>query len=314
MHDKTTHRAPAESPEPPNIASAYLVHAAVLEVSARANAPDEALLEKLVRRRLSRLERVLAAYGGAVVRQMPQGLLAAFETAEAAVLGACEMQRRCAVIPQISETQIALKIGIHPATSGWGAGSVLDPAEATASKLATLLGEGTIVVSGAVVEALPAMLREKIAALGDEATEMVAHMIDWDAMPLLPPPAPAPKVVTPPQNTEQARPPTASLVMRRGGQTFHLGSEQSAITIGRDAANNIAITDPKASRQHCQIIYRLGNYVLVDLSMNGTYISSGDSPEQLIKKNMVTLSGRGKISFGHSCQVDSEQVFEFEIC
>lgn len=292
------------------VSGAYLVHAAVLEVSAPANAPDGALLAKLVRRRLSRLERVLAAHGGAFVRQIQQGLLASFDTAEAAVLGACEMQRRCAVIPQIAETRIALKIGIHPATSGLGSSSAFDPAEATAAKLATLLGEGGIVVSGTVFEALPATLREKTAPVSNDGAEMAAHAIDWDSIPMLP----APKVDRPPKIPETAKPPTAGLVLRQGGQTFRFGSGQSVITIGRDPANDIAISDPKASRKHCQIVNRLGSYVLVDVSLNGTYVSSGAGTEQLIKKNMATLIGSGQISFGHSGQLDSEHAFAFEIC
>ena len=287
----------------------YLVHATVLEVPAGADAPDEALLGKLVRRRLSRLERVLGSHGGSVVRQVPQGFLAAFDTAEAAVLGACEMQRRCAVIPQISETQIALQIGIHPTTADWMAGSASDPAETTASGLATLLGKGSIVVSAMVIEALPNVLREKTSVLGGGAADLAAHIIDWDVMPMLP----APKSQGPMQTADSASAPTVSLVIRQGSNTYLFGRDQPVITIGRDKANNIAISDPKASRKHCRIIYGLGSYVLVDLSTYGTFIKSGDNPEVLIKKKMSPLNGRGQISFGHSCQEDCEQVFEFDI-
>ncbi|MFZ2973311.1 MAG: FHA domain-containing protein [Ferribacterium limneticum] len=294
--------------EPANI---YLVHAAVLKVSAQANAPDEALLEKLFRRRLSRLERVLASYGGSLIRKMPQGLLAAFDTAEAAVLVACEMQRRCAVIPQILETQIGLKIGIHPAKSGRDQSA----GETAAARLATLLGEGSIVAAGTVVEALPEILRDKTALLVRENIGIAAHLVDWGTIPMLPAPAPTPPpraraLVAPPQT---AKPPAVSLVLRQGERSYRFDGEKSVITIGRSPENDVVIRTPNASRQHCRIIYKLDNHVLVDLSMNGTFVKSGNAPEKAIRKNMVTLSGSGQIGFGHSCEVDGEQVFEFEI-
>lgn len=69
MPDKSLNHLASEPPATGVLANCYLVHAAVIKVSAQANAPDEALLGKLIRRRLSRLERVLAAHGGLLVRQ-----------------------------------------------------------------------------------------------------------------------------------------------------------------------------------------------------------------------------------------------------
>jgi hypothetical protein len=311
MHDKTVRPPSSETPATGRLASTYLLHSAVLEVSSPAAPPDEMLLGKLVRRRLSRLERVLAAHGGSLVRQMPHGLLAAFDSAETAVLVACEMQRRCAVIPQISETQIGLKIGIHAATPASEMDSALDVAEIEASRLANLLGEGTIVVSGAVVKALPETLRENTAVLGRENIGAAAHLVDWSTIPMRPEPAPRHAVTPPPPKA--AAPASPALILRNGGRSYRFDGDKSVITIGRAPDNDIVISAPTASRQHCRIIYRLGNHVLVDLSMNGTYVKSGDAPEEIIRKSMVTLSGSGRIGFGHSCHGDDEQVFEFEI-
>lgn len=300
MHDKTR-RPPADETTVTNgLAPAYLIHALVLEVSGRANTLDQALLGKLVRRRLSRLERVLAAHGGTLVRKLPQGLLAAFDSAEVAVLVACEMQRRCAVIPQIMETQIGLKIGIHPRLPGH-APSV---DEAVAESLAKQPAEGSIAVSTEVANVLPESLREKTSLIGT-ATGVPAHAIDWRTMPMRPAPVAWPE--------ERPAPAKPRLILRQGERHFLFDGGKSVITIGRDPANDIVIKNPKASRQHCRIIYRLDHHVLVDLSMNGTFVIAGEAPEQAIRKNMVTLAGSGRIGFGHSCLSEGEPVFEFEI-
>ncbi|PKO40042.1 MAG: hypothetical protein CVU31_16505 [Betaproteobacteria bacterium HGW-Betaproteobacteria-4] len=298
MHNKA--RSPFSGAPPANggLATSYLVHAVVLCVSAAGNSLDDGLLGKLVRRRLSRLERVLDAHGGTLLRPLPQGLLAAFDTAEAAVLVACEMQRRCAVIPQIMETQIGLKIGIHPASAGQDQGA----AENAAAQLAMLLGAGSIVASAKVVATLPEILREKTSVIAGENIGVAAHLVDWGAIPMRPAPAPAKRPKA-----------SAGLVLRHGENIYRFDGKKSVITIGRDPGNDVVISAAKASRQHCRIIHRLDHHVLIDLSMNGTFVKSGDAPEKTIRKQMVTLPGSGLISFGQSCQIDGTQVFVFEI-
>lgn len=290
---------------------AYLVHGAVHEISGQTSELDKALLDKLFLRRLKRLERVLASHGGLVVRQMPQNLLASFETAEAALLGACEMQRRCAVIPQIADTQIALMIGIHPAAIGRISSTPYDPAEATAAKLSTLLGEASIVISESVADALPSGLREKAVQVSNEGSAIAAYSIDWNIVPLLR--SPASRKTSLPEASVTPSAPQDGITIRHGEQVFRFGTEHPVLTIGRDPSSAITINCPKASRQHCRIVYQQSNYVLVDLSTNGTYITSSDTPEIMIRKKMATLSGNGRISFGQSWQQGGDHAFEFEI-
>lgn len=308
MHDTTILDNACPAPVNDELADSYLVHAAVLEISGHPNATDDLLLSKLIRRRVSRLERVLSAHGGALIRQTPQGLLVSFDTAVGAVLVAAEMQRRCGVIPQIQGTRIGLKIGIHGAT----AGRDKEPGE-TAAWLGSLHDGDGIVVSGTVVDALPTILRQNTALLTGQPADIAAHLVvDWSAMP--PPPAAAPASPVPPPippNTDKPR--NIRLVLRQGDLNYSFSGEKPIITIGRDPTNDVVVKTQKVSRHHCRIIYRPDHLVLVDLSLNGTYVKSGSTPEEAIRKNMLTLAGSGRISFGHSCQVDTGQVFEYEI-
>jgi protein kinase-like protein/FHA domain-containing protein len=86
------------------------------------------------------------------------------------------------------------------------------------------------------------------------------------------------------------------LVVERGrskGRYFRLKPNQSA-TLGREAKNDLAIQDPQASRAHCRIEGKLGEFVLTDLdSSNGTFVN-GERQER------VTLSAGDRISLGES--------------
>lgn len=309
MHDTPIGQHPSQKPAPGQLADIFLLHATVLEVSIGTNPADDASLGKLVRRRLSRLERVLATHGGSLIRQMPQGLVVTFDTAETAVLVAAEMQRRCAAIPQIQATRIGLQIGIHAATPGLEDEAV----EAEQSWLAALPGEDSIALSAKTMEALPETLRTKTSALIREHVDMGCHLVDWAAMPMPPTPVTAPgnRTVPPVKTISDRRP---RLTLRQGDRSYSFGAEKSVISIGRDPTNDVVITTGKASRRHCQIVYRLDYPVLIDLSLNGTYVKSGDKPEEAVRKSMLPLTESGKIGFGHSCKVDTGQVFEFEIC
>ena len=294
-----------------NAAQVYLVHAAVLESALHAREPDESLLQKLVRRRLVRLERVVAALSGRVVRQMPRGLLAAFETADAAVMGACEMQRRCAVIPQISETQIALKIGIQRAAAAPGTGDVIDAAETTAIRFANLLGEGSVVVSRAMVEELSPALRATSSPFIDAKPDVAARSIDWQSVPMLRLPSPAVKKMSGTRSRFTAA--SASIVFTLGERQFSFGGNHPVITIGRDSINDIAIGDSQASRQHCKIIHQHDGYVLVDLSTNGTFMRPDGGQQLLVRKAMLNLPVNGRISLGHSFLPGDSSALVFEI-
>lgn len=294
----------------PRAGSAYLVHGAVHEISGQASI-DGDLLDKLIQRRLKRLERVLSAHGGTLVKQLQQGLLASFHSPEAALIGACEMQRRCAVIPQLADTQLALKIGIHATMSQRLTPLATDPAEATAAKLSALLGESGIILSEIVIEGLPAGLKEKSTPIANEGSAIAAFSVDWNAIPMQRPPQPAANEHLATDKHAAAR--GACVMLHQGMRHYNFDSRQHVVTFGRDPASDVAINSPKASRRHCRIVYRLGHYVLVDLSTNGTYVYFGDGQEIRVQKSMLQLSGKGRISFGQGWQDGSPPSFEFEV-
>lgn len=281
----------------------YLLRADVVETATGKSASEE-MLDKLVRRRLKRLERTLSSHAGFLLQQLPRGLLASFASAEAAVHGACDMQRCCAAIPQFPGTRIGIRIGIE-------AGPVDQsdaPTALSASRLASCGGMDDVVVSEIVAEALTPALRQKVSPLTGAPPEIAALSFDWRGAAT--PPAPPPQAAPRPGKTPP-RPPR--MILRRGGEELNLRSNRRVITIGRDPVNDITVPNPKASRNHCRIIIQQDSFVLVDLSMNGSYIMSDQGSPLLVKHKMVTLAGSGWIALGHVAPRENEMVIEFEI-
>jgi adenylate cyclase len=221
------------------------------------------------------------------------------------------MQRRCAVIPQISETQIALKIGIQLAETIPSPESGIDPAEIAALKLAAMLGEGSIVVAESVVNGLTSVLRDTASPVTETSSDVAALSIDWQRVPMgRLPKSPATRA------SVQRRPVSsipASITLTQGDRQFNFGNNHPVITLGRDAKNNVMVSDLEASRQHCKIIYQRNGYVLVDLSTNGTYVAAPGQKEQHVRRAMISLPSRGHISLGHTCRAADPSTLAFEI-
>lgn len=293
-----------EYSDPPGAQRVFLLRTDVIETAAGKAADDETL-GKLLRRRLKRIERTLARHAGTLVHSLPYGLLAAFESAEAAIHGACDMQRCCAAIPQIPGTRVGIRIGIDVGPA--------DQSKATtassAARLACLGGMGSIVISNDVAEAMPPALRQKASPLAVDDPAMPALSFDWKnaALPPIPEPTSAPKP------KQAAAPRTIRIVLRRNGETLRIPDNRRVITIGRDTANDIVIDSPEVSRRHCRIVVQNDSYVLVDQSTNGTYITPEIGAPFHIKHKMATLGDAGWIALGHPQDRGSKNIVEFLI-
>jgi pSer/pThr/pTyr-binding forkhead associated (FHA) protein len=68
----------------------------------------------------------------------------------------------------------------------------------------------------------------------------------------------------------------------------HLPLQKPIINIGRHQDNQIVIQDPTASRAHCQLRVRWGNYILFDLqSKAGTFVNDRKIKEHRLQSGDV---------------------------
>ena len=104
----------------------------------------------------------------------------------------------------------------------------------------------------------------------------------------------------------------SSLTLTYGTLTVTLGAEQKSVSLGRDAGNEMMVPDKMASRVHCKIEFRRGNFFLVDQSTNGTYVTVGSDAEILLKREQIMLRGRGVICLGHTASSKDAELVAFE--
>ena len=101
------------------------------------------------------------------------------------------------------------------------------------------------------------------------------------------------------------------LKLTHGEREIALGETAAAVTIGRDAQNDVIIMDRKASRMHARIERRREKFVLIDHSSNGSYVTVEGQDEVALRREEMTLRGRGRVSFGHSYKDDPTEYLVF---
>ena len=285
----------------------YHVHAELTVIGGTSAAFDDAKAGRPVERRLNRMERVVVAFRGKVEQRFAKGLKISFDTADAALLSACEMQHRCAELPQVSKHRLALCIGIHRGLVRQRSKDSADNAQDVASQLA--VSEDGIVVSDGVVADINTQINKIVIRLDDFPGEIKAFNVDWQSE--ITASAFGGESVWP---ASIGFPPTGPyLRLHHGLKTLELTKENPVVTVGRDPKSDLVFVNSHVSRNHCQIKRRADGIVLIDASVNGTCIKPDDGAETLVKNDSAVLKGKGLLLFGRPFNGERRGSVRYEV-
>jgi class 3 adenylate cyclase len=252
------------------------------------------------------LRSCVAARQGHVVKTIGDEVMAAFADADAALQAATDMQHRIAALPPFGETRLAIRIGFHFGPVLEENADYFGDGVNTAARMAGLAKGGQIMTTAATAGTLSPGLRQGIRALaalavkGKQAEVEVCEVL-WQGgenVTMLAGGRQAPRVET-------------VLRLSHGGRETVLDASRPSIQIGRDPALGIALEDRMASRLHGRIERRADRFQYVDLSTNGSYLTLDGDAETIVRRDQLTLRGRGKIAFGHSATDPGAEVVAF---
>jgi len=92
---------------------------------------------------------------------------------------------------------------------------------------------------------------------------------------------------------------TVKLELTYKAQTIILTSDQTPFYLGRDGQKcDLKVEAESVSREHCQIKFSRGKFVLCDHSSNGCYITSSNKGEMYIRREEYPLLGKSVLSLG----------------
>jgi adenylate cyclase len=104
---------------------------------------------------------------------------------------------------------------------------------------------------------------------------------------------------------------------------FMVDQNRPALQMGRGDGNDIVVASLFASRVHASVQWRDGQFVLTDLSSNGTFVlrdePSGEQSEapstevRLRQDEEMVLSGRGWLGLGRSATTHGEHSVRYTL-
>jgi hypothetical protein len=176
-----------------------------------------------------------------------------------------------------------------------------------AARVAGLARTGQVIVTRELVDRLDEPLRRSVRRLGNvtvkgrrEPVELLEYV--WEGVDEL-------TMVR--QSASRARASRLRLAFA-GHERWFDGSPEGSITLGRDAASDVVVADREASRRHAHIERRRDRFVLVDHSVNGTYVAMADETEVCLRREELMLRARGRIALGRPTTDASATVVEFQ--
>jgi hypothetical protein len=269
---------------------------------------------RAIDRCLKRIERLIDAGAGRIVRTGDSEMIVAFDASDVAVKAAIEMQELIASQPPVSGAKMAIRVGIS-----WGPLSNPDlPADndlvRETAHLMGLAKSGQILVSGKVRKALPEAMRKLstdtgLTLLNASGSKMAVVEIASDRGA---PPTDSPETAEAVDATDNSDNSCARLRLHYGQNTIVLDEQRPVIAMGRDATCGVIIRNLRASRRHATIELRGSLVVLIDKSTNGTFVTIDGNPTQFVKHGECPLHGSGMIAFSSSSSTPDADCVRFE--
>ena len=247
-----------------------------------------------------------AEFGGRVIKTTGDGVMCAFDAAEAALHAARVMQVRVTEQAALGGPPLAIHVGCHFGPVLESAGDLYGDSVNAAVRVVGLAKAGQVIATQEVIVRIGDDLRRRVRMLdrvqvkGKRETLEIFELVWQDSE----------ELTALGTRLEEQQAPRIKLTF--GGRELIFDGTAGALRLGREAACEIVIVDPKVSRQHARIEKRRDKFVLGDHSSNGTYVVMAGDAEICLRREELILRGVGRIGVGHPTAHEATAVdFQF---
>jgi len=272
------------------------------------NARAQAIIAKT----LGILSQSATRHAGTIIKTIGDEVMCTFTTAREAALSAVDMQRsvKSAVAHEdMGIKSLAVRVGFHSGPVISHAADVFGDTVNVAARVVAHAKPGQILVAKQTVRKLPREIAASMRFVGSTQVKgkkdpVELYELIWERENL---------TLVQDVAAIQARPENVRLVATLGGLTIELDSSRPALHMGRGPENEFVIADPLASRVHARIEFRRDRFVLVDQSLNGTYVQMQGAAEMVLRRDETVLDTSGLISLGKSTAAPPQVCVRFRV-
>lgn len=270
-----------------------------------------ALARQMVVRCLAMMNGRLAAHRGTLIKTIGDEIMCTFPTAEAAMRAACDMQEAVERGKPGGVTPMYIRIGFNYGEVLREEGDVHGDVVNVAARITEVARARQILVTQAVVDALPADLKPKVrhirrASIKGRQAQLDLFQIGWRDED-----ADAARIGSPahrkPDGMEEL------LLLRHQSQQVTVSDRNPRVSLGRGGDCAIVIQDDLVSDLHASVEYHLGKFFISDRSRNGSYVRfDGGDPLHIVGK-VTLLRGSGAILLGRPFADNAAGIIEFAV-
>jgi hypothetical protein len=225
---------------------------------------------------------------------MGDEIMSIFPGPDAAANAAADIQARIEALPEVAGKKLGVRVAFHHGPVLQRDDDIFGDTVNLAARLVAQAKKGEIILSTDTAALLGPIVRSMVRELHaitvkGKAEEIgLAELIwrrDVDAT-----------VFTGVRS--RGRIARGALRLRYRGSEVTRRRDSDSIHIGRDSGNGLVVHDEMASRQHCSIERRQDDFVLLDHSTNGTYVTVEGDAERPVRRSEFHLRKHGWITFG----------------
>ena len=247
---------------------------------------------------------------GRVVKTIGDEVMSVFEDPSAAADAAGGMQERISSGLVVQGKNIAIRVGFHFGPVIVEAdGDVYGDAVNTAARMAGQAKAGQTLTTSATADKLSDVWKASTRQIDRAAVKGKKDEIDM--IELLWQREDVTRMSTSFKPGASAETKKVKLHLRYRDQSVEVNELNSSIVMGRADENDLVVKNTLISRLHARIEYRKGNFVLVDQSINGTYVRTSSGEELFVRRDNYPIKGSGIIGLGQRLAPESPDAISF---
>ena len=251
----------------------------------------------------------IAPHQGTLVKTIGDEIMCTFPDAELALRAACGMQLALDSGRPGGDMPVYVHIGFHFGPVIREQADVFGDTVNVAARVTELTRAREITTTESTIEHLPLDLKGKVRpilrmGIRGKQQELAMYRVSWELDDTL-----STRVGMVAERRPNAS--QAELQLRYRDQALRLDEQCRSAVLGRGHDCEVVILDDLASRQHARIEYRFGKFVLIDHSVNGTYLRFHDGQVIRLAHEETILHGSGSIRLGRPFGEAPAETVEF---
>jgi len=249
----------------------------------------------LVMKALELAAQIVTRNDGTVIGTIGDELMCTFTVPQQALIAARQIHGMIQTDTLMQSNQLAMRVGINSGAVVSLSNSVYGDTVNIAARLAQQAKANQSLVSSSTIASIDQSLPDQIRPIGEINLRGKAGAID--VFELL-------GVDTEEEITEVASSKTLEsrsflMTMRYRTREMRFDPMLVRFLFGRGQDCDQTVDHPTISREHAEILYHNGQFILRDFSTNGSFVIRGDNREQ-VHRSSIELRGQGQIYLGRT--------------